>query len=97
MRIELEEELIPVSDIVQGFTGILGLDPLTMGNEGKMIIAVSPKDAEKAVNILKRNKYGRNAVAAGQVMEGKGVYLRTALGVLRRVLPLRGEGLPRIC
>lgn len=35
VRIELEEELIPVSDIVQGFTGILGLDPLTMGNEGK--------------------------------------------------------------
>ena len=97
MRIELEEELIPVSDIVQGFTGILGLDPLTMGNEGKMIIAVSPKDAEKAVGILRRNKYGRNAVAAGQVLDGKGVYLRTALGGLRRVLPLRGEGLPRIC
>lgn len=35
VRIDLEEELIPVSDIVQGFTGILGLDPLTMGNEGK--------------------------------------------------------------
>ena len=97
VRIELEEELIPVSDIVQGFTGILGLDPLTMGNDGKMIIAVSPKDAEKAVGILRRNKYGRNAVAAGQVLEGKGVYLRTALGGLRRVLPLRGEGLPRIC
>ena len=97
VRIDLEEELIPVSDIVQGFTGILGLDPLTMGNEGKMIIAVSPKDAEKAVGILRRNKYGRNAVAAGQVLEGKGVYLRTALGGLRRVLPLRGEGLPRIC
>lgn len=97
VRIELEEELIPVSDIVQGFTGILGLDPLTMGNEGKMIIAVSPKDAEKAVGILRRNKYGRNAVAAGQVLDGKGVYLRTALGGLRRVLPLRGEGLPRIC
>ena len=45
----------------------------------------------------KKNKYGRNAVAAGQVLEGKGVYLRTALGGLRRVLPLRGEGLPRIC
>ena len=71
VRIELEEGMIPVSDIVQGFTGILGLDPLTMGNEGKMIIAVSPKDAEKAVGILRRNKYGRNAVAAGQVLEGK--------------------------
>lgn len=46
VRIELEEELIPVSDIVQGFTGILGLDPLTMGNEGKMIIAV-PQEMRK--------------------------------------------------
>lgn len=97
VRIELEEGMIPVSDIVRGITGILGLDPLTMGNEGKMIIAVPPRDAEKAVGILRRNKYGRNAVAAGQVLEGKGVYLRTALGGLRRVLPLRGEGLPRIC
>ena len=97
VRIELEEGMIPVSDIVRGITGILGLDPLTMGNEGKMIIAVPPRDAEKAVGILRRNKYGRNAVAAGEVLEGKGVYLRTALGGLRRVLPLRGEGLPRIC
>ena len=46
VRIELEEGMIPVSDIVRGITGILGLDPLTMGNEGKMIIAV-PQEMRK--------------------------------------------------
>ena len=70
---------------------------LNIENEGKIMIAVSPNEAEKEGCILRRNKYGRNAVAAGEVLEGKGVYLRTALGGLRRVLPLRGEGLPRIC
>lgn len=97
VRIEWEETEIPVSEIVRGFTGILGLDPLTMGNEGKMVIAVPLKEAEKALDIIRRNIYGKDASVAGRVLEGKGVYLRTDLGGLRRVLPLRGEGLPRIC
>ena len=96
-RINLEEEKLPVSEAVKGLSGILGLDPLTMGNEGKMLLAVPHSEAEKALAILQNTKYGKDAVIAGEVTEGTGVYLLTALGSYRKVLPLRGEGLPRIC
>ena len=96
-RINLEEEKLPVCEAVKGLSGILGLDPLTMGNEGKMLLAVPHSEAEKALAILQNTKYGKDAVIAGEVTEGTGVYLLTALGSYRKVLPLRGEGLPRIC
>ena len=96
-RINLEEENLPVSEAVKGLSGILGLDPLTMGNEGKMLLAVPADEAEQALRILQKNKYGKDACLAGAVTEGKGVYLQTVLGSFRKVLPLRGEGLPRIC
>ena len=96
-RINLQEEKLPVSEAVQGLSGILGLDPLTMGNEGKMLLAVPDDEAEKTLAILKQLKYGKDAVIAGEVAEGNGVFLLTARGSYRKVLPLRGEGLPRIC
>ena len=96
-RIHLEEEKLPVSEAVKGLSGILGLDPLTMGNEGKMLLALPADEAEQALRILQKNKYGKDACVAGEVTEGKGVYLQTALGSFRKILPLRGEGLPRIC
>ena len=96
-RINLQEEKLPVSEAVQGLSGILGLDPLTMGNEGKMLLSVPRNEAEKALALLKNSKYGKHAVIAGEVAEGNGVFLLTALGSYRKVLPLRGEGLPRIC
>ena len=96
-RINLEEEKLPVSEAVKGLSGILGLDPLTMGNEGKMLLAVPHSEAENALAVLKNSKFGKDAVIAGEVAEGNGVFLLTALGSYRKVLPLRGEGLPRIC
>jgi hydrogenase expression/formation protein HypE len=96
-RINLKEEELPVSEAVKGLSGILGLDPLAMGNEGKMLLAVPQNEAEQALTILKNTKYGKEAVIAGEVTEGVGVYLLTFLGSYRKVLPLRGEGLPRIC
>ena len=96
-RINLEEEKLPVSEVVKGLSGILGLDPLTMGNEGKMLLAVPCNEAGKVLEVLRKSKYGKDAVIAGEVTEGTGVFLLTALGSYRKVLPLRGEGLPRIC
>ena len=49
--IELEEEALPVSPAVKDFCGILGLDPMYMGNEGKMVLSVHRDDAEKAVSL----------------------------------------------
>jgi hydrogenase expression/formation protein HypE len=95
--LEMEEAKLPVSREVQGFCGILGLDPLYMGNEGKMVFIVDGKDAENALEIIKSAKYGENAAVIGRVAGGRGVVMKTAIGGSRVVAPLAGEGLPRIC
>ena len=96
-RIELTETDIPVNDEVRGFADILGLDPLYMGNEGKMIAVVPEKDAERALEIMRATEVGRNAAVIGRVAEGSGTVMITRLGGTRIVDVLYGEGLPRIC
>lgn len=96
-RIEIEETRIPVDEEVQGFCEILGLDPLYMGNEGKMIIIVPRDQADKALELVKRSVHGKNAVIIGEVKEGSGTYINTRLGGSRVLDVLYGEGLPRIC
>ena len=95
--IAIEEEKIPVRDEVQGFCGILGLDPLYMGNEGKMLAVVAGEDADKALAAMKNAEHGRDAVILGEVTANKGVVMKTRLGGRRVVDMLYGEGLPRIC
>ncbi len=97
--IRLQEEQLPVSDSVRGFCGILGLDPLYMANEGKMIAIVAKEDAEKALSCMRENKYGQQASLIGEIGEGeKGlVLLHTMIGGTRIIPELYGEGLPRIC
>jgi hydrogenase expression/formation protein HypE len=95
--IALEEAKLPVSPEVKGFCGILGLDPLYMGNEGKMVFIIEENDSAKALEIIKSSKYGENAAVIGRVREGRGVTMKTGIGGSRVIAPLAGEGLPRIC
>lgn len=101
VRIELNEEDLPVSSEVRDFCGLLGLDPLYMGNEGKMIAALPAEYADKALEIIRNSKYGENVAVIGQVLETENpkgeLYLKTAIGGLRQLDVLQGEGLPRIC
>lgn len=101
VRIELEEDALPVSNQVRDFCGLLGLDPLYMGNEGKMIAAVPAEYADKTVEIIRSSRYGEKATVIGQVLETENpkgeLYLKTAIGGLRALDVLQGEGLPRIC
>lgn len=97
--ITLQEEAIPVTPQVRDFCGLLGLDPLYMGNEGKMLAIVPAEQAEVALTAMKSAKYGQDAVLVGRVgkeEEGK-LYLETRIGGLRNLEVLQGEGLPRIC
>ncbi|MDD3261696.1 MAG: hydrogenase expression/formation protein HypE, partial [Oscillospiraceae bacterium] len=93
----IEESALPVSEGVHALCGILGLDPLTMGNEGKLLIAVPQADTAHALATVKAVPYGENAAVIGTVCAGSGVTLQTAIGGRRVLSPLRGEGLPRIC
>jgi hydrogenase expression/formation protein HypE len=97
VKIELKEVALPVNNEVKAFCGILGLDPLYMGNEGKMVIIVPKSQSEKALAIIRKTKYGKQAEIIGAVTKGNGVTLTTALGGIRTIDILYGEGLPRIC
>ncbi len=104
VRCRLEEDLIPTSPEVAAFCGILGLDPLYMGNEGKLLLFVPEDQAEMAVNALRRTEAGLHAVKIGNLLAEDPllpararVLIQTRLGGQRPVDSLSGEGLPRIC
>ena len=97
--INLKEDSIPVDPEVKSFCDILGLDPLYMANEGKLVCFVAQKDAEKALNIIKSSKYGEKAAIIAEVLkrENVPVTVTTRIGGKRILNILQGEGLPRIC
>jgi hydrogenase expression/formation protein HypE len=95
----LKEDSLPVKTAVRGVCSIIGLDPLYVANEGKMLIFVSPESAARAIRILQRNPLGIDAAVIGEVT-GKGtgrILLETSIGVVKIVEMLSGEQLPRIC
>ena len=97
LRADIFETDLPVSEEVNGLCRILGLDPLYMGNEGKMLVIIPKEFATEACNIIKRCSYGENAAVIGGFSEGSGVVLNTKIGGQRKLSTLFGEGLPRIC
>ncbi|MBP3882220.1 MAG: hydrogenase expression/formation protein HypE [Lachnospiraceae bacterium] len=99
----IEEDAVPVSARVRDFCGLLGLDPLYMGNEGKLVAVVPREQAAEALEIMKNARYGSGAAVIGKVAgAGEGteageLLMRTQIGGVRRLTVLQGEGLPRIC
>ena len=97
--IRIEETAIPVREAVRGACEMLGLDPLYVANEGKLIAIVDPDEAERVVNVMRTNPLGKDARIIGRVTESDAgwVSIRTALGSTRVVDMLAGDQLPRIC
>jgi hydrogenase expression/formation protein HypE len=97
--IEVNEEVIPVGESVKGACEILGLDPLYVANEGKLVALVAANDAEKVIQTMREHPLGRQARIIGEAVPqhpGR-VLLKTTIGGTRVLdLPL-GEQLPRIC
>ena len=97
--IEIEETAIPVRDEVRAACELLGLDPLYVANEGKLVAFVDPRAASAVVGAMRDHDYGHDAVVIGRVTQehpGR-VVLRTPLGARRILDMLVGEQLPRIC
>lgn len=97
--VEIEEERLPVKPAVKAACEMLGFDPLFIANEGKLVAFVKESDADKVLDMMKKTKYGEDAVVIGKVI-GTGkpqVRLKTAIGGTRLVDMLPGEMLPRIC
>ena len=95
----VQDEAIPVTPQVRDFCGLLGLDPYYMGNEGKLVLILPEDEAEQAIEILKKSRYGDNAAKIGIVCDDTPGELiaETAIGGQRRMDVLQDEGLPRIC
>jgi hydrogenase expression/formation protein HypE len=97
--VTLERARVPVRETVRGACEILGLDPLYVANEGKLVAVVPADEAEAALAALRGHPLGREAAKVGEVTDARPgtVVLETPFGT-RRVLPmLSGEQLPRIC
>jgi hydrogenase expression/formation protein HypE len=99
VAIALEERAIPVHPEVRGACEILGLDPLTIANEGKLLAAVAPERAEAALKAMRAHPLGQGTAIIGAVQDGPAgmVFMRTEMGGTRVLDMLVGDPLPRIC
>ena len=97
--VRLYEEVLPIREEVKGACELLGLDPLYLANEGKLLACIGADDAEKVLNKMLSNEYGKDACVIGEITAdnpGK-VFMKTTIGGTRIVDMLTGEQLPRIC
>jgi hydrogenase expression/formation protein HypE len=97
--IEIDEPAIPVRPVVAAACEILGLDPLQVANEGKLLAIVPADAAERVLAAMRSHEHGRDAVAIGRVVDRhpKLLVMRTAIGGTRIIPMPLGEQLPRIC
>jgi len=94
----VDEAALAVSSHVRGVAELLGLDPLYMANEGKVVMVADPRAGPRLLARMRGHQLGRQAASIGEVVkQPKGVWLKTRLGSLRRLIMLEGEQLPRIC
>lgn len=99
VSLEIEASEIPVKEEIKSMCDILGMDPLFIANEGKLVVIVSEEDSEKVLNIMKKNTMGEEAMIIGTAIDdGRNkVYLKTEIGGRRVVNMPEGELLVRIC
>jgi hydrogenase expression/formation protein HypE len=97
--IEIDEAALPVPPVVRAACELLGLEPLQLANEGRLVAAVEPAFADAALAALRRHPLGCEAVAIGRAVadEHRFVQMQMRLGGSRRVEWPAGEALPRIC
>ncbi len=94
----IDEAVLPISSHVRGVAELLGLSPLHMANEGKVVIIADRKAEARLLARMRANPLGRQGASIGEVVKKpEGVWLKTRLGSLRPLIMLEGEQLPRIC
>jgi hydrogenase expression/formation protein HypE len=97
--ITLREPALPFNEAVRGVCAILGLDPLYVANEGKLLAIVDPGKAPAVLARMRDHRFGSDAAIIGEVTEETAgrVQMETVVGGIRAVEMLAGEQLPRIC
>ena len=94
----LEEDTIPIPNGVQSACDMLGIDPLEIGNEGKVVLGVVKEKAEDLLSVIKKHPLGKDAAIVGEATDKvKGVVLQTTIGGKRLLHKPLGDPVPRIC
>jgi hydrogenase expression/formation protein HypE len=94
----IHEDKVPIRDDVRTACEMLGLDPLEVGNEGKIIVGIVPAKAEQALKFLKQTNEGTDAEIIGEATSDfKGVAMQTVVGGKRIIARPIGDPVPRIC
>ena len=95
----IEENLLPIRETVKGLADLLGFDPLTLANEGKLIAFVPADETDNVLQAMKDDPNGKDAAIIGETLDkAKGqVGLKTDLGSIRIIEMPQGEIVPRIC
>ena len=94
----LYEDDIPIPAGVRSACDMLGIDPLEIGNEGKVVIGVVKEKADEVLSVMKKHPLGRNAAIIGEVTNKvEGVVLETSVGGKRNLHKPVGDPVPRIC
>jgi hydrogenase expression/formation protein HypE len=97
VRVLIEEDSLPIRRSVKSASGMLGIDPLQVANEGKVVMGVAEEDAEAVLRAIRSSRYGRDAAIVGVVKEGAHVIMKTAIGGERFIEPPIGDPVPRVC
>ena len=97
--VTIDEVSIPIQSAVQGACEVLGLDPLYVASEGKLVAVVAAAEADRVLHAMRKHPLGQNAAIIGDIVAAHPgmVTQRTRIGGERIVTLLAGEQLPRIC
>jgi hydrogenase expression/formation protein HypE len=97
VSIRIKEEKLPIRKSVRSAAGMLGIDPLEVANEGKVVLGVPPSSVDAILAALRTHKYGRDAAVVGTVTKGAHVIMETTIGGERFIEPPMGDPVPRVC
>jgi hydrogenase expression/formation protein HypE len=95
--VRVHEEKIPIRKSVKSAAGMLGIDPLEVANEGKVVFGVPASDADAILAALRSHKYGKDAAIIGSVTKSARVIMETTIGGERFIEPPMGDPVPRVC
>ena len=97
VQVRIEEAHLPIREGVRSAAAVLGIDPLEVANEGKVVMGVAAQDAEAVLKAVRSHPYGKDAAICGRVVEGKDVIMETTAGGERFIEPPLGDPIPRVC
>ena len=97
VQVRIREENVPIRKSVRSAAGMLGIDPLEVANEGKVVMGVPAANADAILAALRTHRYGRDAAIVGRVVSGAHVIMETTIGGERFIDPPMGDPVPRVC